>query len=275
MKKIKWVLISALTVALPLMFGASGEGETAPVKDPAGQSQEKNPTDKDSGQQKTGNSASPSNVIKTTAKVPAYKPPFRGAPAGRVGGATRGTTERESFSLMVLAPDHAGFTTQDQPTLYWYISKPTTYPVEVTVVERRAAKPLFEKVLKAPDAGGIHALRLADYGIHISRDTQYKWFVTLVIDAEHRSKDILAGGIITLIDAPAGLSAKLEAAGSGGEPFVYAEEGLWYDALDSISRIIETSPNNAEPRRQRAALLEQVGLGEVADFESKQQPSSQ
>jgi hypothetical protein len=169
----------------------------------------------------------------------------------------------------VLAPDHVGLTTHDQPNLYWYISKPIPHFVEFTITERKAVKPLFVKILNGPDRGGIQAVSLADYGVRLRRDVQYKWFVTLVIDADQRSKDILAGGIITLVNVPQSLPAKLQTAGNR-VPYIYAEEGLWYDALEAISRMIETSPTNADFRKQRTSLLEQVGLSEVAEFENRQ-----
>lgn len=266
MNNMKRIVIIMLILMLPLLLGASNENET---KKSAGQIQEKNPADKYSDQKKTGNISATPFVTRTATDKPLYKPPLRGSPAGRVGGGTRGT-ERESFLLMVLAPDHIGFTIHDQPSLYWFISKPTTYPVELTVVERNAVQPLLEKILKSPEKGGIQSLRLADYGVHLRPGIQYKWFVTLITDAAHRSKDILAGGVITLVDAPLSLPAKLEAAGSSGKHFVYAEEGLWYDSFNEISKMIDTAPNNVELLEQRAALLEQVGLSEVAAFEASQ-----
>jgi len=200
---------------------------------------------------------------------PVYKPPLRGAPAGRIGGGTRGATERESFSLQVLAPDHVGYTTRDQPCLYWYISKTTTYPIEVTVTERHAVKPLVEKLLKAPEQAGIQSVCLAAHDARLRPNVPYKWFVTLVTDAEHRSKDILAGGIIEMVKTPEALAARLKSAESGRAPFIYAEEGFWYDALEAISRRIEASPKDADLRQQRASLLEQVGLTEAAESGSR------
>jgi Flp pilus assembly protein TadD len=47
---------------------------------------------------------------------------------------------------------------------------------------------------------------------------------------------------------------------------IYAEEGVWYDAIDALSRAIEKSPNDAALREQRAALLEQVGLQAAANY---------
>jgi hypothetical protein len=210
------------------------------------------------------------STAQPTKDMPVYKPPLRGAPAGRIGGATRGTTERESFSLLVLAPDHVGYTTKEQPCLYWYISKPTTYSVVLTVTERNAVKPLVEKILKGPEKVGIQSVCLADYGVRLRPNVQYKWFVALVPDAEHRSKDIMAGGILSLVDPQPSLLAKLKTVDSSNAHYIYAEEGFWYDALEAITRMIDASPDNADLHKQRASLLEQVGLAEAADFENRQ-----
>jgi hypothetical protein len=59
--------------------------------------------------------------------------------------------------------------------------------VELTIVERNAVKPLLEKVVNGIDQGGVHVIRLSDYGVRLAQDVTYKWFVTLVTDAAQRS----------------------------------------------------------------------------------------
>jgi len=202
-------------------------------------------------------------------KPPIYKPPLRGAPAGRVGGGTRGVTERESFALMVLAPDHIGFTTNKQPCLYWYISKATSYPVEVTLTERYAVSPVLEQVIDGPSEGGIQAICLEDYGVTLEPEINYKWFVTLVTDANQRSKDILAGGMLAMLTTPTSLLEKKKTAPKDEYYFLYAEEGIWYDAVEELQRRIESAPQNGELREQLTDLLAQVGLGEIVPSSTK------
>jgi hypothetical protein len=258
----KLILIIGLIAALPFLAGASNDDKTK-LPD------EKKQTDIRTDTQKPMQGTTVSTVKKKVDK-PLYKPPRRGSPAGRVGGGTRGVTERESFSLQVLAPDHIGLTIHDQPCLYWYISKPIPYPVELTVIERNAVKPLLEKIINGPDRSGIQFIRLAEHAVHLRRNVPYKWFVTLLIDPSRRSKDILASAMITSVEPPPSLLAKLKVADSSNATYIYAEEGLWYDALEAISRTIDASPTNADFRKQRASLLEQVGLNEVAEFENRQ-----
>ena len=202
------------------------------------------------------------NKPTTTASAPVYKPPLRGAPGGRVGGGTRGTG-REVFVLSVLAPDHSGLTVQEQPSLYWYISHPTSLPVELTVMDPTAVQPVLEIRIPAPIAAGIHRVRLSDHGVRVAPDAVYRWYVAVVADTGRRSRDILAGGTIQRVQPTAELLAKLRDARREDAPALYAEAGLWYDALAAMSDLIEASPQNTEIRQQRAALVAQIGLPPV------------
>jgi len=200
---------------------------------------------------------------------PVYQPPLRGAPGGRVGGGTRGIGD-ELVTLFALAPNHVGLTFQEQPTLYWFLSNQTKHPIEVTVIIEKATQPLLEKRLPLPIEPGIHAIRLTDFNLHLLKAAQYRWFVSLIPDPERRTKDILAGGMIERIELPEAVRVKLSQASPLNIPYIYAESGIWYDTIMAISELIEANPNDMNLRRQRAALLEQVGLSKVAQYELKQ-----
>ena len=171
--------------------------------------------------------------------------------------------------LCVLTPDHTALTTREQPSLYYYLGKKTKYPIELTVIEDREIRPLLETRFVSPEAPGIQAIHLRDYDLRLVKDKVYKWFVSIIPDPVRRSKDILAWGAIKRIAIPESVRPKI--AGSEKElvPQIYAEAGIWYDAFAEISNLIETHPGNREFRRQRAALLEQVSLAEIAQLDSK------
>ena len=201
----------------------------------------------------------PLPLFAADATFPVYSPPSRGAPGGRIGGGTRGGGQNV-FVLSVLAPDHSAFTTTEQPSLYWYISKPTSLPVELTVMDPQGVKPILETQLPFPTKAGIQRVRLADYNVHLAPGAAYRWFVAVVPDADRRSKDILAGGAIERVDLQEDVKTKVAKASDKELPFVYAQAGLWYDALKSISDLIDAAPQNQDLHNQRTALLKQVGL---------------
>jgi hypothetical protein len=100
-------------------------------------------------------------------------------------------------------------------------------------------------------------------------------FVAVITDPDRRSRDILSGGMIEVVSASPDLSARLNQAPKGRQPFVLAEEGLWYDALAGVSERIDAAPKDLSLRKQRAALLDQVGLNEAAEFDLKEARSAQ
>ena len=201
---------------------------------------------------------------------PIYQPPLRGAPGGRVGGGTRGI-EEELIALFALAPNHVALTVQEQPTLYWYLSKPAKYPIELTIIIEKDTHPLLETRIPLPSQPGIYPLRLSDFDIRLSTGTQYRWFLVLVPDPNRRSRDIVAGAIIERVKTPETLRSRLLKASREEIPHVYAGAGMWYDALMAISNLIADTPDNPIFRKHRAALLEQVGLSDVAQYDLKQE----
>jgi Domain of Unknown Function (DUF928) len=226
------------------------------------------PTFSDAQEKKDGQAAprgesQPKAATTTTAAVPTYKPPLRGAPGGRIGGGTRGSG-REVFVLTVLAPDHGAQTVSEQPSLYWFISRATSMPIELTLMDLRTTQPVLETRLAATTPG-VHRIRLADHGVRLETGVPYRWFVTIVPDSNRRSKDLLAGGAIERVEPPAGLSAKIAQASKEETASLYADAGVWYEALAAISEQIDSAPNDAALRKQRATLLAQVGLTMVGE----------
>jgi len=187
--------------------------------------------------------AMPLSVLAGDSGGTVYKPPKRGAPGGRVGGGTRGT-QREVFVLSVLAPDHTG---------------------ELTLMDPEGVQPILETRLAAPIKPGVHRVRLADHNIRLKPGEAYRWFVTVVPDSDRRSKDILAGGAIERVDVPNDLKARLAAAKKSEVFSLYADAGMWYDAVAAISDMIDAAPQDQALRQQRAALLSQVGLTGIND----------
>lgn len=202
-------------------------------------------------------------TVAATATV--YKPPMRGAPASRVGGGSRGTGDA-NLVVSVLAPDHTGLTTQAQPTLYWYASGPSNAMVEVTVIAEVDELPVLTQNIDLT-RGGVQSFDLAKHGVSLKPDTEYEWFVSVVPDPAQRSKDLTSGGTIRRVSPDPSVQARAAAAGERQAPMIYAEAGLWYDAIDALSRLIELHPDDAELHAQRAALLDQVGLPTVASYD--------
>ncbi len=132
-------------------------------------------------------------------------------------------------------------------------------------MDPQGVQPILETRLSSAINAGVQRVRLADYNVRLSPGAAYRWFVAVVPDSDRRSKDILAGGAIERVETTEELKAKLAQTVNKDTPFVYAEAGMWYDALGAISDLIEAAPQDQELRKQRAAMLEQVGLPTITE----------
>ncbi len=196
------------------------------------------------------------------------RPKGSGSVAGRQSGGTRGSGEKLPL-LAVLAPDHIALTTQAQPALFWYQSEPSDAAFQITLTEPKKSKPLLSVTVDKAGNAGICNILLRKQGVTLEPGVSYKWCVILIPDRANRSRDFISTGEIKRIPVPAGLDAKLESATPAEKAVLYAEAGIWYDALQSITVAIAADPKSPALHSLRASLLAQAGLKEAAAADGK------
>ncbi len=182
-----------------------------------------------------------------------YKPPpGPGVPSARVDAGSRGDGD-EVASLYVIAPQDVGFTTQAEPSLYWFQTAPATLPFEISVLKPNDPTPLLRVRRSDASTGGFHHLDLVAHGIHLAPGVNYQWVVALVRDPQSRSRDIVSSGWIRHVAARDGDSPRSGAAGM-------AAAGFWYDAVAALFAQIDAHPQDAQLAADRRDLFSQVGL---------------
>jgi len=176
-----------------------------------------------------------------------------------VAAATRGSG-RDGPHLTLLVPQQIGHTSAASPTLYWYISEPFPRPVKATLMSEEQADPVLELQLDGGVEAGVHALPLRAHDVALQPGVEYEWSVALVVDPDQPSGDIFASGTIRRV-APVKLPTAVD---DLDRMTAYAEQGLWYDAIDLAGQHLTARPHDVVWRGMRAALLEQQGLTEPA-----------
>ena len=192
-----------------------------------------------------------------------YKPLLLDASLAKVSESTR-SMGGETTILQVLAPAHAGLTTQSQPTLYWYTRNPVTARFGLTLLDKDESNPLLEVGAGSKMVAGIQKLDLGDHNISLQPGLAYQWSVTLVMDEGSRTEGVTARGVIERMEPGEGLTSRIENNHGTNLVGVYASEGIWYDALETISSMIDKSPEDQGLAAIRASLLSQVGLHAAA-----------
>ena len=181
--------------------------------------------------------------------------------------------------VSVLAPKEAGITINPQPSLYWFQAGPMpekvlkTAKVEVTLIDPKSPKPLFKvaSALSADKAAGagLRRVSVAKQNVTLKPGVTYKWTVALVPDPTNRSQDVVTSATIQCIEPSKELAEALKTATPEDKAGLYAQNGVWYDALEAISTDITKNPTDGDLRKLRGGLLEQGGLKDAAAADLK------
>jgi hypothetical protein len=146
-----------------------------------------------------------------------------------------------------------------QPSLFTFQSEGVPLEYRVTISEPKNPNPLFIYAASS-SAAGIHRVDLSQFNITLKPGVDYQWNVAIRPDPKNRSSDLIAKGSIKRIEPPAEVAEKLKTAAPADYAAIYAEAGLWYDALAAISDQIAANPGDKELIELRDGLLQQVEL---------------
>ncbi len=202
-------------------------------------------------------SASPSDP-----SLPTYKPRKDNAPRARIGSSVRGDDSIDPV-VVALVPDHVGFTIKSDPSLCWFLSRKTPLPIALTVLDSRAIRPVLETPLPASAQPGFHCIHLRNHGLSLKEREQYRWFITITVDPDKPSRDIVAGGMIERIPFDEACALNLPCSWATCEKeavYRYADAGLWYDAITCLIELVEATPDDQILRKMLDHLLRQSDL---------------
>lgn len=205
--------------------------------------------------------------------MPTYHAPAQVTPRARIGGSLRGSGG-EDPAVAALVPDHVGLTARQHPALNWFLSKHTSFPIRFTLIDERSIRALVERPLTPPKQAGVHVIKLEDFGFPLQANVQYRWYISVIKDTDSPSRDIVTGGMIERCDFSECLVLGAMTTCTREAVMMSAAKGFWYDAMACLSDLIESDPADTGLRKQRAALLKQVGLHDVAEWDLAQTHAS-
>ena len=211
-----------------------------------------------------------------------FKPPNRGAPSiTGAGGARfsdwpptdglRGIPASCSPSLMVsLVPqNHSGITTSSNPSFFWYVSddlasENQTRKMEFSLQEVGKTQPVFTAQIPVEKNPGIIQIQLPKDKVALVEGKDYLWSVSVPCVSNGETKKMVIQAAIRRVSATPELTRLLNSASSGSaRASAYAQQGFWYDALDTLSKASEEKPEDRSVYDDFYALLDQVGLNQV------------
>ena len=192
-----------------------------------------------------------------------FRPPNRGTPEATEGAGTRGSScvaLSERNKLKPLIPTgNIGLTVSEHPTFFGYIPKSTAKLGEFVLREPNN-RVVYRTRFALPSQPGIVSISLPATARSLEIGKQYQWSFILICDPEDRSDSASTPPAwIERIEQSETLAEQIKNATPETLPAVYAEAGIWFDALASRVKLLP-SQSQTEWQQNWELLLSTAGL---------------
>jgi hypothetical protein len=187
-------------------------------------------------------------------------------PPRRVRSVRGGCASSSQLSLTALVPkNNIGRTVSDYPTFFFYLPQTEAELAEL-ILEDESGNQIYREDLTIKNLSGV-------IGVSIPANTtvpplevgqKYTWKFTVVCDPEDRSSDQLETGIVRRVELDADILRQLEAADPRQKTVIYAENGIWQDALSTLAAARRANPNDPLFQSDWETLLDSVTLPQIA-----------
>ncbi len=194
----------------------------------------------------------------------AFNPPKKGAPVSTAGGATRGHCEAKGKSLTSLLPkEKLGLTISERPSLFWAIPRSAVSTAQLTILGNKDADVVYETTVALPKTPGIIQFALPKDAPALEVGKQYHWFLSVNCKADGTGSEIAVDGWIERIEPTLALARALKAADPKQQVKLYAEAGIWHEALTTLATLRLSQPKDTRLTTNWKELLKSVGLTSI------------
>ncbi|MBG1269635.1 DUF928 domain-containing protein [Nostoc sp. WHI] len=207
------------------------------------------------------------------------KPPL--PPGPPPGGRSRGGAKRgESAACPPAEPDLTaltpfteensvinvwGNTTVEHPNWFFYVpyTKNSDYAVEF-VLQDQDSNEVYKKAIALPDKPGVIRVSLPSAAPALALNKQYRWFFTINCDKKKNSPPTFVEGVIQRVELNPATVKKLETTEPLKRYAIYAQNGIWYEALTILAELRQKNPKDATLKAEWQDLLKSISLDDIA-----------
>jgi hypothetical protein len=183
-------------------------------------------------------------------------------------GLTCDYTGKGKRKLTALVPiSQIGRTVSEYPVFFFYLPKLDFDEAQANfylVDENKNF--IYETTLKIKNSPGVMSVSIpANKNVPpLEAGKNYRWYIALICDPDDRSADAVAIGIVRRVELSADILRELENADPRQKTVIYAENGIWQDALGTLAAARRANPNDRDLAADWESLLDSVELGSIA-----------
>ncbi|MEG4106361.1 DUF928 domain-containing protein [Microcoleus sp. S13_C5] len=177
-----------------------------------------------------------------------------------------GCASISQLSLTALVPKNKiGRTVSDYPTFFFYLPQTEAELAEFTLNDE-SGNQIYKQDVTISNLSGVIGVSIpANQNLPpLEVGKSYTWNFTVICDSQDRSSDQIESGTVRRVEISADIRRQLDQADPRQKTVIYAENGIWLDALSTLAAARQANPNDAELAADWESLLESVTLGKIA-----------
>jgi Domain of Unknown Function (DUF928) len=197
-------------------------------------------------------------------KIPGLKPS-----GNLTGGAARGsscnTEGLGKVDVVALMPQtKIGLTVAQKPTFLFRVSKTSIQEAKFKLLNAKGDTIIYDKNFPLTNTGDVTSFTLPDDAPALEIGKEYQWELVVNCDPDDPAGNPRVKTAIKRVEPSSILVDKLAQAQPNERADLYAQEGIWLDALSTLAKLRIANPNDAELQEEWTSLLESVGLKHIA-----------
>lgn len=177
-----------------------------------------------------------------------------------------GCASISQLGLTALVPKNKiGRTVSDYPTFFFYLPQTEAESAEF-ILQDPSGKQIYKQDLTISNLSGVIGVSIpANKNVPpLEVGKSYRWNFTVICDSLDRSADQIESGTVRRVELSADIRRQLDQADPRQKTVIYAENGIWQDALSTLSAARQANPDDAQLAADWESLLESVTLGKIA-----------
>lgn len=201
------------------------------------------------------------------------QPQRQGTPQGtRPAGSRNNCTIDEKIRLTALVPLSKkadgrelrwGLTTKEYPTFWFYVPHTLKFVKNTKFsLRNRKNQTIYEKKIQLDSTPGVIRISLPANVPALKIGEWYQYYLFMDVDCNSKGlfRKKFAKAWIKREAIDANLEAQLQRISTRQRGFLYAKNGIWYDAMVSFAKLKYAQNNNSEWKQ----MLDLIGLGDIS-----------
>ncbi|MBW4509571.1 MAG: DUF928 domain-containing protein [Scytonematopsis contorta HA4267-MV1] len=213
------------------------------------------------------------NTSRPALKLPKGSPTMGTVTGRRQGMGSRDNCPAVATQLTALVPslpknDVGGLTISERPTFLFYVPYTSNLPnanAQFTLNDSADNK-IYTSPVALPSKPSVVAVSLPAHVILQENQTYHWYFKVNCSQQQAANVSIYVEGGIQRIKLNTIILQQLEAAKPQQKAVIYADNGIWFDAINTLVQLSRSNPNDTSIKADWQSLLLSVGLESLSSF---------